>query len=224
MSMNSPTQAPSPVQPPTEPLKPAAAKVAAPAGPATSVSANSSNAYDIQIIYARHNAPAKIAAKVLIGIALVASMYFAWQHAKPSDQPAQTNSVVADNTASPLDHVAATPAPAELRLVRRQFAVRDHQAFPFVVPAHIVSPHIHGEFHTLAGGTLDVLLMKEEDYKEFAQNHSSEAAFSQPGSSGGTIDWAMPPTLLDPQKYYLVFSNILGDGPITVKADFSVDF
>jgi len=85
-------------------------------------------------------------------------------------------------------------------------------------------PLIHGEFHTLAGGTLDVLLMKEEDYKGFAQNHSSEAAFSQPGSSGGTIDWAMPPTLLDPQKYYLVFSNILGDGPITVKADFSVDF
>jgi hypothetical protein len=140
--------------------------------------------------------------------------------AKPAPTPA------ANGTLSALDRaagVAGTPAES---LVHQSFVVTTYEKFPFVVPPHSLHPHIHGQFHTQdAGKNVDVLLMDAREYEEFSHNHPTDATFSNEDSSGGAIDWTLHPTLLEAQKYYLVFASSHESGGQTpVNADFTVSF
>jgi hypothetical protein len=212
--------------PKTAPVK--AASPSAPAGRASLGAGNSGEGYTFKVQFASQLSLLKIAGSLLLSVLLLAGMYYAWQHPKGPDRPPQQSFDRASSAASAMDHVAAAPDTAEVHLISQPFSVKAYQAFPFVVPAHMIHPRLHGQFQTLSGAnaakTVDVLLMKEHDYDEFAQQRPSDAVSFQQGASGGTIDWIVPPTILDAQKYYLVFVNSNEDSATSVNADFTISF
>jgi len=212
--------------PKSAPVKAASPPV--PAGSASLGSENSGEGYEFKVQSASQLSLLKKAGSFLFSVLLLGGMYYAWQQQKGSDRPSQQTFNGARDAASAMDHVAAASDTTEVHLISRPFSVKAYQAFPFVVPAHMIHPRVHGQFQTLAGAnaakTLDVLLMKEHDYDEFAQQRPSDAVSFQQGASGGTIDWIVPPTILDAQKYYLVFVNSDQGSATSVTADFTVSF
>jgi hypothetical protein len=137
-------------------------------------------------------------------------------------------------TPSALDRVHPAPNGAPTRLLHGRFSVRSYQAFAFEVPAHATHPRLHGTFKSYtknpgaslgSAATVDVLLLKQEEFSAFVHRGLGAATFSIPDSDGADIDWLLNPTFVNPQKYYLVFHNAAGRsrGEL-VDADFLVSF
>ena len=122
----------------------------------------------------------------------------------------------------------ATPAPNNF--VHGTFKLPGYAKFEFEVPAHTLSPKILGTFKSYVSGDpnqaakVDLLLMTPKEFNDFRHGVSSEVGYSVPGSSGGTVDYALPATMDQPQKYYLVFRNLSKGKSKSVEADFTATF
>jgi hypothetical protein len=125
-----------------------------------------------------------------------------------------------------VDH-AATAAP--VNFVHKTFKVAGYTKFEFDVPPHSVNPKLEGTFKAFATGNpeepanIDLLLLTPEQFSDFA-HEQGQATFTVTGSSGQTVDYALPSTIGEGQKYYLVFRNPAKGSARSVQADFTSSF
>ncbi len=132
---------------------------------------------------------------------------------------------VSSGPISTADRVAGIPADAPVHLIHRTFSLNDRRGFAFTVPAHTLHPKLSGSFHTTNGSPTDLLLMNDSQYADFIRGRNIDAVRSQGGSASSSIGWELPATILDPQKYHLVFFNAAGDSsPFEISADLVVTF
>jgi hypothetical protein len=134
------------------------------------------------------------------------------------------------------DHVVKTPALPPQRILHKMLTVQTYATADFEVPAHCLSPRLHGNFKSYRYGdqgnrasdeaaSIDLLLLDEQQYNDFmhgpgeATTRSVQAAFEQ------EIDWALGSTFDEPAKYHLVFNNSSRKPKIKfVDADFTLSF
>jgi hypothetical protein len=133
----------------------------------------------------------------------------------------------------PSEHVAPSPVGTNQTVLRQTFSVKNSATFPFEIPAHAATPHLHGNFESFinqAGvsddeANIDFLIVNAAQYADLAGNHPSEALFSADDSHNQSVNLDLPPSMDQPAKYYLIFRNSAAKGPARiVKADFHVDF
>ena len=135
----------------------------------------------------------------------------------------------------PSDHVGASPVGTAGIVLHKSFAVSTSTKFPFEIPAHAAMPHLHGTFRSFiptAGAQsdpddadIDFLILKEEQYADFASGRPSEALFSVEVSHSQDVNLSLPVSQDQPQKFYLIFRNPSPThGKKLVEADFTVDF
>jgi hypothetical protein len=134
--------------------------------------------------------------------------------------------------ASILDHVYTVEAGGPNHFLHRRLSVKTCQVFKFEVPLHAVRPELQGTFRTLAtrrspegGPPVEVSLMNDEEFADFANHRPGSTTFSSDASISGQIHWNLNSPVVNPQKYYLVFQNSsVGQGPSVVDADFTASF
>jgi hypothetical protein len=125
-----------------------------------------------------------------------------------------------------VDHAAA---PAPVNFLHKTFKVPGYTRFEFELPAHSVNPKLQGTFKAFTSGNpdqpanVDLLLLTPEQFADFT-NDQGEATYVVGGTSGQTIDYALPPTIDEGKKYYLVFRNPAKGSARSVEADFTATF
>jgi hypothetical protein len=132
----------------------------------------------------------------------------------------------------PLNRVVRTPTPAANNFLHQTFKVGSYERFEFEVPPRQINPKLHGSFsatmagNTSAGASVDLLVMTPEEFEDFVQGKGKggTASYSVQGTQGQTVDYALPPTLDEAQKYYLVFRNSARGTAKSVQADFTLAF
>ena len=144
---------------------------------------------------------------------------------------------------NPKDRIAPSPVGTSTAIVHKTFAVASAAKFAFEVPAHAAAPQMHGTFHSFAqaagvqsgvqtgvqsndeGGDVDLLLMNDQQYADFAGGRPSDVVYAIDASHDQDVSFGLPATLDRPVQYYLVFRNASsGAGKKVVQADFRVDF
>jgi hypothetical protein len=135
---------------------------------------------------------------------------------------------------SAADHADATRLPAPNHFLHKQFTLTDRSDFAFSVPPHIVNPSLRGNFHAYAKDSpdstnrkpanIDLALMNEREFEDFVQGRSADATYELDSSSSRTLNYAIPPTLDQPQRYHLVFLGSRRSSATVVDADFTVTF
>jgi len=129
---------------------------------------------------------------------------------------------------------SATP-PAQ-HLLHKTFSVQKYESFEMQVPPHCLRPRLHGDFRSFRYGeqgnrasddaaSIDVLVFDEQQFKDFVQGPGGDSTRSVQAAYERQIDWALPSSFDNPQKYYLVFNNATGK-PKTkmVEADLTLSF
>ncbi|MGA9509815.1 MAG: hypothetical protein WBV55_14465 [Candidatus Sulfotelmatobacter sp.] len=161
---------------------------------------------------------------LLVVLAATASFITACQSKKPP----------ADDVVLPMDRVAASPSGSQT-ILHKTFSLTATASFPFEIPAHAAMPHLHGTYKAFVkqisadasddSANVDFLILKEDQYADFIHGHAGEALFSADASHDQDVDFSLPASQDQPQKYYLVFRKSPG-GPAKkiVQADFTVDF
>ncbi|MGB0011511.1 MAG: hypothetical protein WBQ03_07885 [Candidatus Sulfotelmatobacter sp.] len=146
----------------------------------------------------------------------------------------QTKKPPSEDVALPMDRVAATPSGSQT-ILHKTFSITATASFPFEIPAHAAMPHLHGNYKYFVkqisadanddSANVDFLILKEDQYADFMHGHTGEALFSADASHDQDVDFSLPASQDQPQKYYLIFRNSPG-GPARkiVQADFTVDF
>ncbi len=133
----------------------------------------------------------------------------------------------------PVEHVAPSPVGTSESVLHKTFSVKNSVTFPFEIPAHAATPHLHGSFESFinqAGvsddeANIEFLIVNAGQYADLTGNHPSEALFSSVASHNQSVNLDLPPSMDQPAKYYLVFRNSAAKGPAKiVKADFHIDF
>jgi hypothetical protein len=135
----------------------------------------------------------------------------------------------------PLERAApATPVGTTQTILQKTFSLATSKPFPFSIPPHAASPHLHGIFESyvrdLRGASddaanIDFLVLNEDQYDEFSHGRPSEALFSVEASHNQAINFDLPASLEQPVKYYLVFrSSPHSDPKKVVEANFRIDF
>lgn len=129
---------------------------------------------------------------------------------------------------------STTPVGTSQTILQKTFALTTSKAFPFSIPSHAVSPHLHGIFESYVRGmrgvsddaaNLDFLVLTEDQYDEFSRGHPSEALFSVDASHNQAVNFDLPASLEQPVKYYLVFRSSPGSDPKkVVEVNFRIDF
>ncbi len=161
-------------------------------------------------------------------LAVVAAMAFfvtACQSKKPPSD---------EVVAPPMERVAASPSGSQT-ILHKTFSLTTTASFPFEIPAHAVTPHLHGNYKSFVkqisadasddSANVDFLILKEDQYADFVHGHAGEALFSADASHDQDVDFSLPASQDQPQKYYLVFrSSPGGSARKIVQADFTVDF
>ncbi|MGC2256951.1 MAG: hypothetical protein WA594_01520 [Candidatus Sulfotelmatobacter sp.] len=133
-----------------------------------------------------------------------------------------------------MDRVAATPSGSQT-ILHKTFSLTTSASFPFEIPAHAVTPHLHGNYKSFVkqisadasddSANVDFLILKEDQYADFVHGHAGEALFSADASHDQDVDFSLPASQDLPQKYYLVFRNSPGGSTKKiVQADFTVGF
>ena len=131
-----------------------------------------------------------------------------------------------------VDH---TPPPAPNKFLHKSFKLTNYAKFEFEVPAHIAAPRLQGTFtSSIPGqssdgfsdtGNIDMLIMKPEEFDEFAHGRGGAPSYSITGVHSQDVDYLLPSTAESPQKYYLVFQNPSPKGPPkSVDAEFTASF
>lgn len=125
-----------------------------------------------------------------------------------------------------VDHAATA---ASVNFLHKTFKVAGNTKFEFDVPPHSLNPKLEGTFKAFATGNpeepanIDLLLLTPEQLADFAHDQG-EATFTVTGSTGQTVDYALPPTIQEGKKYYLVFRNPAKGSARSVEADFTASF
>jgi hypothetical protein len=159
-------------------------------------------------------------------VALAAVLVTSCEKKKP---PAEEEVVL------PMDRVTASPASSSQSVLHKSFPVTSSAVFPFEIPAHIVMPHLHGNYKSFVkqlavqadddSANVDFLILSEAQYADFIHGHAGEALFSADASHDQEVNFSLPASQDQPQKYYLVFRNSPGGSTKKiVQADFTVDF
>lgn len=128
----------------------------------------------------------------------------------------------------------APPAPPN-HFLHQTFKLTNYAKFEFEVPAHIAAPRLQGSFTSSVpgesndgfsnAGDIDMLLMKPEDFEEFTHGRGGSPSYSIAGVHSQDVDYILPATLEEPQKYILIFQNPSPKGKArSVEADFTATF
>jgi hypothetical protein len=136
---------------------------------------------------------------------------------------------------SPKDHIEDSPVGTSGTIIRKTFALSRVIDVPFEIPPHAIMPRFHGRLQSLErkGGeathdesaNVDMLLMNEKQYAEFAAGRDAEVLLIADTSHYRDIDFVLSPSGEQPVRYHLVFRNPPGGAARKlVKADFGVDF
>jgi hypothetical protein len=149
----------------------------------------------------------------------------------PEDSPDST----AADTAQPEASVIATSANVDLvngfrqmpalHLFRGRISVQGYRDLQFEVPPHASFPRVQGTYKQLGkrqSRNAGLLLLSEEQFRDFKSGNTGEAVFANEGSSG-TIDVALSPTRVASQKYHLLLRNS-APASVPMEADFTVSF
>jgi hypothetical protein len=136
---------------------------------------------------------------------------------------------------SPKDHIEDSPVGTSGTIIRKTFALSRVIDVPFEIPPHAIMPRFHGTIQSIErkGGApthdesanVDMLLMNEKQYAEFAAGRDSEVLLIADTTHYRDIDFVLSPSGEQTVRYHLVFrSSPSGAARKLVKADFSVDF
>jgi hypothetical protein len=145
------------------------------------------------------------------------------------------------NRTQPKPEEAPTPMarsviPPEQHVVRKTFSVQKYESFEVTIPAHCLHPRLHGNFKSFRYGeqgnrasdeaaNVDVLLLDEQQFKDFANGPLQESMRSAQNTHEQQIDWALPSSFDAERKYYLVFNNATGKPKTKViDADLTLSF
>ena len=139
-----------------------------------------------------------------------------------------------EDAISPLDRVDATRSRPQ-NFLHKTFPVRKFAQFEFEVPPHTAIPRLTGIFRSVAPDHGDAsndrnnvvfLLMNAEQFRDFSQGHmTGEALYSTEPTHNQEVDFLLPPTQQNPEKYYVVFHNAGGGVAVKhIEADFSLTF
>ncbi len=134
------------------------------------------------------------------------------------------------------DPMVKSANPPEQHFLHKTFSLQKYESFELQVPPHCLRPRLHGNFKSFRYGeqgnrtsddaaSIDVLLLDEPQFNAFVQGPSNETIRSVPAAYERQIDWALPSSFDNSQKYYLVFVNSTGK-PKTkvVEADMTLGF
>jgi hypothetical protein len=139
-------------------------------------------------------------------------------------------------TTNPLDHVDSSRA-KPINFLHKTFTVKKFAQFPIQVPPHTVIPRVHGSFRSfvprpgdddLSDDSTDVgfLLMNADQFGDYSRGHGGGTAlYTVESTHDHEVEFVLPPTQDQPQKYYVVFVNSPGGAAVkSVAADFSLSF
>jgi hypothetical protein len=146
----------------------------------------------------------------------------------------QSKKPPAEDVPLPMDRVAASPSGSQA-ILHKTFSLTTTASFPFEIPVHAAVPHLHGNYKSFVkqisadanddSANVDFLILTEDQYADFMHGRAGEALFSADASHDQDVDFSLPASQNQPQKYYLVFrSSPGGSAKKIVQADFTVDF
>jgi hypothetical protein len=150
-------------------------------------------------------------------------------HKSSQEEPAQS----APRKPSPEDHIEDSPVGTSSQILHKTFAITRVVHVPFEIPPHAATPRFHGTFQSFVLDTpsrddsanVDLLLMNEQQYAEFAAGRDPDVLFIADTSHYQDLNFDLSPSRDQPVRYHLVFrSTQAGAAKKLVKADFSVDF
>ena len=134
----------------------------------------------------------------------------------------------------PSEHVGRSPVGTDQVVLQKTFNLKTSATFPFEIPAHAVSPHLHGIFqsfvHQVHGtsddsANVDFMILNEEQNTQMESNRPSDTLFSVEASHNQAVNFDLPASMNQPVKYYLVFrSSDGGKSAKAVEANFRVDY
>jgi hypothetical protein len=135
-----------------------------------------------------------------------------------------------------VEPMARSVTPPAQHFLHKTFSVQKYESFELQIPPHCLRPRLHGDFRSFRYGeqgnrasdeaaSVDVLLLDEQQFKDFAEGAGGDSTRSVQASYERQIDWALPSSFDNPQKYYLVFSNPTGKLKTKlVEADLTLSF
>lgn len=131
------------------------------------------------------------------------------------------------------DRVGPSPLGTSQNILHKTFSVRTSATFPFEIPPHASTPHLHGQYKSFlkesgqSGGraNVDFLILNEDQYADFIHRQSGETVFATEASHDQEVEVGLPASQERPLKFFLVFRNSSGEKTTKlVQADFTVDF
>jgi hypothetical protein len=131
------------------------------------------------------------------------------------------------------DHIEDSPVGTSGSVLHKTFVITRVVHVPFEIPPHAVMPRFHGTFQSIVQGeasndestNVDLLLMNETQYAEFAAGDDPEVLYLADTSHHRDISVPLSPSRDQPVRYHLVFRSTPGGATRkVVAADFSVDF
>ena len=135
---------------------------------------------------------------------------------------------------SPNDHILPSPVGTNSVVVRKTFSLASAANFPFIIPAHAVSPRLKGSYRSFVGqqgvqdseetADIDLLVLSEQQYTALHSGRPADAVFTSDPAHDQDINFDLPASHDQPVRYYLVFRNDPRDGKKIVRADFTVYF
>ena len=154
---------------------------------------------------------------------------------QPKPLPAKPEVI---ETREPLrvDHPVYLLSEESKNFLHRVFPVKKYAQFAFVVPPHQGHPTLRGVFQSFTNrddpnstsdrtADVDLMLLNDQEFDQFRHGQLESATYELDPAHNQTVDWGVPASFGEPQKYHLVFSNSDGNTGIKfVKADFTVSF
>jgi hypothetical protein len=140
-----------------------------------------------------------------------------------------------EEVTSPLERVGSSPLGTSQVVMKKTVAVKASTVVPFEIPAHAAMPHLRGNYKSFvtklgvqanaASANVDFFVLTEDQYADFVAGTTNNMIFSVDASHDQGVDVSLPPSINQPEKFYLVFRSSPGSDPKkVVQADLQVDF
>ena len=133
--------------------------------------------------------------------------------------------------AQPMDHIFAD-AEMPQKYLHAHFALNKWAQFRFVIPPHIVTAKLHGNFHAFVKhgnddhsgrpANIDLLLMNAEQFDDYIHRRSADTTFELEAADQA-VNFALPGAHDQPEEYHLVFRDPEPRANLFVTADFTVN-
>jgi len=137
---------------------------------------------------------------------------------------------------NPMDRVDSKRV-EPVHFLHKTFLVKKTVLFEFAVPPHSIIPRLHGTFTSFVrrpgeddlsddSADVDFILMNPEQYQDFlATNGKGTALYTVDPTHDHEVEFLLPPTKDETDKYYIVFRNSAGGAALKyVRADFTLGF